>query len=130
MYFAPKYKTDRAHRAPKGHPRQGEWIRTPLKKPKLETPGASEHTVAFVDYVVMGPDHWYLAYMRTRADQQGKGLARRLIDEIVSRAKSSGVKTVNFGKVMSPAVWKMLQELVQAHKQGLVDIKFTGHKDF
>lgn len=90
-----------------------------LKTPKTEVvPGASPGVVAWVDYDAIpgfdsgakaGKGRLAIHYVTVRRDQRGKGLMRKLLDELLVRNADLG--SVDFGEVHSPTVWKYAQEL-------------------
>lgn len=106
----------------------------PLKKPrKVTTPGATPGTLAFMDYSAYGrPGDYavYINYMATRSDQRGKGHARRLIKLLFDNAPKSGVTFINFGRIMSPAIWKLYQERRNDYELKKSQIAVAGKKDF
>jgi hypothetical protein len=115
-YFAPQFRT---------HTR-GRKLRR-LKKPVLEDPGASEGTVAFLDYHRWGGDAWYLDYIKTRQDHRGAGHARRLIAEFYKKHRRA--ELIHWGKVMQPAVWKLFKEYEKLGEKGRAP-KAIGSKNF
>lgn len=99
-YFAPTARTIR----------QGKTGRY-LKHPRFEPiPGADPGVVAFLDYHIIGHDPLavYLDYMTTRADQMHQGYARKLIDAWVALFPPGTY--LDFGKIMSDAVWRLYTE--------------------
>lgn len=97
-----------------------------LKRPRVEmTPGAADGTVAFLDYHEYGPHGIYIDYMKTRRDYQRRGLARRLVEDLIAR--HPGVKWVHFGKLMNPTMGKIFDETVAHHGAA---INFAGHRDY
>lgn len=140
-YFVPQFEIfQRRVRYPKGHPQQGEWKpSTKLKKPKLVVPGAPENTVAFIDYEINdgkylnaffrptprysehGPKenrHVYIWYMAVRPDMREQRLGADLLDRFMLAAQAGGAVSVDFGKVMSDRVWKMMRRWAKAHEDG------------
>lgn len=77
----------------------------PLKNPRpVENPFAAQPgTVAFADYTVNPDGSVYINYIRTHPDHTGQGYANALIDRIV--ADHHG-ETIDFGKVMTPSMWR------------------------
>lgn len=95
-----------------------------LKHPRVEvTPGAADGTVAFLDYHECGPQGIYVDYMKTRQDYQRRGLARRLVDELIARYPD--IKWVDFGKLMNPTAGKIFDEAKSRHGTA---ISFAGHR--
>lgn len=82
----------------------------PLKKPKvMPNPNVvNPHTVAFADIHEPDRNTVYLDYLNTRSDQTGRGHARRLVDEI---ARQYPTHSLDFGRVMHPAIWKLKEDL-------------------
>lgn len=97
-----------------------------LKKPRIEvTPGAATGTVAFLDYHEYGDWGIYVDYMKTRLDYRGRGLARRLIDELV--LANPTVKYLHFGRLLNPTIGKIYDDAEASYKG---KISFIGHKDY
>lgn len=95
-----------------------------LKRPRVEvTPGAAPGTVAFLDYHEYGPRGLYIDYMKTRQDYRGRGLARRLVDELIARHPDLAL--LHFGKLMNPTVGKIFAE---AEKRYGATISFASQK--
>lgn len=114
------------HRSPKTG-------RTYKKPRRVVEPGAGEQTVAFLDYYVWGqPGDYqgYINYMATRGDQRGRGLARELVQTFMRSAEQSGVTHVNFGRIMSPAVWKLYEDYRERFRSGQCPISVSGKRDF
>jgi hypothetical protein len=86
----------------------------PLKQRKTITnPGAaSPGTVSFADVTPMGEDV-YIHYVHTRQDQKGRGHASRLVEHVAQQYPG----TIDFGRVMSPSVWRMKERLEQQGRQ-------------
>lgn len=108
----------------------------PLAKPRkvVTLPGAPPNTVAFLDYHVYGPRPGaygaYINYMSTRRDMQQRGLARELLLYFMDNAERSGVTYVNFGKIMSPAIWKLYEQYKALFEGGASKIQVGGKRDF
>lgn len=88
------------------HPERGK---TPYKGgPKVEpNPNVIEpFTVAFADFHHPTNNSTYIDYVHTR--QRGHGHARRLIEEIAAQHPDH---SLDFGKVMHPAIGKVVQDL-------------------
>jgi 8-oxo-dGTP diphosphatase len=85
-----------------------------LKKPRtITTPGAAPGTVAFADYTRPHPDVLYINYMKTRKDHGGQGLARDLVDHLISQHPDA--RHVDFGKMMHPAVGAIKDEMARRY---------------
>ena len=98
-----------------------------LKKPELEEviPGVSDPCiVAFLDYHNIGGDSWYLDYIKTRSDKQGKGHARMLFEEFFRR--HSTANTIHWGKMMQPHIGHLHEKM----KKKYPDISQPGSKWF
>lgn len=83
-----------------------------LKKPRvIATPGAEPGTIGFLDWHRTGPGALYIDYMKVRRDLRGEGFGRQLVaDFYESIVMPSGVRYVDWGKVMSEAAWKVYEE--------------------
>jgi hypothetical protein len=95
----------------------------PLKKPRVSpNPNVVDpHTVAFLDSHTPLPDEAYLDYVTTRSDQRGHGHARRLIEDFAIQYPEH---SLDFGRVMHPAVWKLREELADRGRT------VRGRRDF
>ena len=83
-----------------------------LKNPRVEkVPGAGENAAGFVDYEQHG-DYLKVHYMRTAQHLQKSGVAQRAIDELVN---SKNPKSLNFGKLMSPASGRVMEKTQNNH---------------
>lgn len=92
-----------------------------LKTPKIEvTPGAEPGVISFADTHPLPDEGIYIDYMKTRSDMRGRGHGRRIVQHIAEQTPG----LIHFGKVMSPSVWGMMEDL---KKQGR---NVQGHRDF
>lgn len=92
-----------------------------LKTPREEvTPGAGENAAGFVDYEHMG-DTLKIHYMKTAGHLQNSGVAQRGLEELIKRKNP---KSLNFGKLMSPASGRVMEKVQSNHP----DITVQGTK--
>lgn len=73
------------------------------------TPG----TVAFIDLEVSG-DAVRIAYAAVRPDHRGKGLARKLIEEVYARHPKA---TIHWGKIMQPQMGHLYEQFKASHPE-------------
>jgi GNAT superfamily N-acetyltransferase len=99
--------------------RNGRRLKSPQRLPNPSAPQPG--TAAFVDYHMIGDDRVYIDYANTATDYRGLGLASKLIDDIAAKHPDA---TIDFGKVMSPNMWRVLERL--RHEGRTVD----GRPDF
>jgi hypothetical protein len=97
-YFAPS--ENRTYTSP----RTGRRLQKPIVTP---VPGAEPGVVSFADTHRWGDDGVYIDYMATRRDQREQGHAHALVEHIAQQYPG----TINFGRVMHPSVWSMMQGL-------------------
>ena len=89
--------------------------------------------MSFIDYHVYSTGDGYavyINYMATRPDLQKKGFARKLLQAFMGRAEEQGVVYVNFGRVMSPAVWKLYQEYRSRYEKSASRVAVSAKMDF
>lgn len=102
----------------------------PLKTPKtLDNPfAAAPGTVAFIDYENRPDGSVYIHYANTHGDHRGNGYANALVDQIVTDNPGA---TIDFGKVMTPAMWRSKQRLDEAGVQtdGRIDFNPSALND-
>mgnify|MGYP001459224693 CR=1 FL=1 len=95
-----------------------------LKKPKLEeiVPGVSDVCIiGFLDYHKAathpnGKVTWYIDYMKTRSDSQGRGVASKLVDEFYQTVPSSG-DIVHFGKMMREEIGHLKDKMKEKYPE-------------
>jgi hypothetical protein len=83
-----------------------------LKKPVLEEiiPGVDDNCIAvFLDYHEYGDDGYYIDYVKTRRDLQGKGYASAIIDYFYEM--HSKAKLIHWGKLMRKEMGHLLQKM-------------------
>lgn len=80
----------------------------PLKRPKkvIDDPGADPGVVAFADYNRYGTT-LSISLVIVRQDYRGKGLAKRLVNELYGGYPD--VKVVQWGRVLNPTAWGLLE---------------------
>jgi hypothetical protein len=90
-----------------------------LKTPREEvTPGAGENAAGFVDYESRG-DGLKIHYMKTARHIANSGVAQRGLEELIKRKNP---KSLDFGKLMSPASNRVMDKVQSNHP----DIKVEG----
>jgi hypothetical protein len=90
-----------------------------LKTPREEvTPGAGENAAGFVDYENRG-DGLKIHYMKTARHIANSGVAQRGLEELIKRKNP---KSLDFGKLMSPASNRVMDKVQSNHP----DIKVEG----
>lgn len=98
-----------------------------LKRPVVEvTPGATENTVAYIDFVPWSDGGLRISFMAVRDDLRGHKLGRDLLYHFIDKAEREGAPWVHFGKIMSPRVWKMYEDLRALSESGALKLKISG----
>lgn len=95
-----------------------------LKKPVLDeiVPGVSDVCViGFLDYHQQGKTSdgntmWYIDYMKTRGDSQGRGVASKLIDQFYETVAQSG-DHVHFGKMMREEIGHLKDKMKEKYPE-------------
>ena len=95
-----------------------------LKKPKLEeiVPGVSDVCIiGFLDYHQAtknsdGSTYWYIDYMKTRGDSQGRGVASKLIDQFYETVPQPG-DSVTFGKMMREEIGHLKDKMAEKYPE-------------
>jgi hypothetical protein len=83
-----------------------------LKTPREEvTPGAGENAAGFIDYEDRGED-LKIHYMKTATHLENSGVAQRGLEELIKRKNP---KSLNFGKLMSPAAGRVMAKIQNNH---------------
>lgn len=104
-YFAETSRTTRTS------PDTGRRLKNPRK---VITPGAPPGTVAFVDYSKSNnPGQLFIHYASTRSDQEGRGHATAIINELIQRHKDAGY--IDFGRIVSPGMDSVRQKIETAN---------------
>jgi hypothetical protein len=95
-----------------------------LKKPKLEeiVPGVSDVCIiGFLDYHQAtknsdGSTYWYIDYMKTRGDSQGRGVASKLMDQFYETVAQPG-DNVHFGKMMREEIGHLKDKMAEKYPE-------------
>lgn len=105
-------------------PRGGKPSRL-LKRPKRVTldPGADDGVVGYVDYGHYGGDTISIALVVVRDDYRNRGIGKKLLAKLYA---TSGLKYVEFGRVLNPTAWKLLQWAIKEYPE----VNTTGGKFF
>lgn len=99
-----------------------------LKRPRVTViPGAPQDVAAFLDWHEYGERAAYIDYMKVRQDLRGQGLAAELVQAFFDAiVLPRGMTLVHWGKVMSPAVWVLMERMREAYPA----VQQIGHRDF
>lgn len=93
----------------------------PLKAAKrVENPNAAPRSLGFVDWEPVGENDAYIHYANTHQGFRGMGVSERLVRSVANQR--SGV--IDFGRVMSPHMWRIKEKLEAEGRQT------RGKKDF
>ena len=112
-YFAETSRTTRTN------PDTGRRLKNPRK---VITPGAPPGTVAFVDYSKSNnPSQLFIHYARTRSDQEGRGHATAIINELIQRHEDA--RHINFGKIISPEMDSVREKIETANPNHIYQYK-------
>ena len=91
------------------------------KKPKrVDTPGAGDGVVAFIDFTIYPSVNKvvpYIHFMDVREDQRGQGHMRTLVAEFYRRY-GPNARWIDWGDMIHPAVGKLYREYKDAEKRG------------
>ena len=94
--------------------KRGQRLKTPRKGELI--PGVSNVCIiGFLDYAQVsktreGGNYWFVHYMKTRQDQQGKGVATKLMNEFFERHVKPG-DVVDLGKMMREEIHKIKDKM-------------------
>lgn len=88
-----------------------------VKNPSAAKPG----TVGFLDYTDIGNDELYVDYVTRRNDIPNIGASSRLIHFLADQNPNA---TINLGRVLSPKVWNVGEELKDKGRN------VKGYQDF
>jgi len=121
------YFTTEPFETAKSRYRQQSWenenstLKRRPKKEYQEGSGTAEQgLVAFLDYIEYS-DRIFIAFVSVRQDYQGRGFATELVDWVYRRARSTGRKTVDWGKVLIDAF-----PLFKNYSERVVDVETVG----